>query len=146
MNNLSRWHTCFEGISIKCEDKIVRIKCSGQLKSYLAEPGNGSRKLADYILKYYEISLGKKLNIGLHSLAIEILAHVYAHTFCLAMEKLKGTIPSSLYSEVHQILDGLRRHAEIIDCGERDGDSNRFIWDGLEPFHTIIYSLLKDLA
>ncbi|WP_148409857.1 hypothetical protein [Murimonas intestini] len=146
MNSIEKWHTCFDGISIQCEEKWARIKCDKSLKDYLIKPGNGSKQLAGYILKYYEMSEGKHLKIGLHSLAIEILAHAYTDLFCNAAKGLKAVLPSGLYDELDKVLEKLLIHTEIIDCGEKDVDSNRFIWDGLEPFHQLIYGFLNNLA
>lgn len=146
MKSIEKWHTCFDDISIQCEVKWARVKCDKALKEYLIKPGNGSKQLADYILKYYQTAVGEKLKIGQHSLAIEILAHAYTDLFCQAMKGLKGVLPSGLYDELDKVLEKLLIHTEIIDCGEKDVDSNRFIWDGLEPFHLLIYGFLNNLA
>ena len=146
MDDTTKWHICFDSISIQCEEKWARVKCDKALKDYLLKPGNGSKQLADYILKYYKTSVGKDLKIGLHSLAIEILAHAYADLFLQAMKSLKDVLPSGVCGELDKVREKLLAHTEIIDCGEKDVDSNRFIWDGLEPFHLLIYGFLNNLA
>lgn len=138
--------TDFGSITVSYEDKWVRITCDSCLKQYLLQKGNGSLALADYLLEEYQKRFQKPLQIKRHSLAIEILAHTYTDTFSKIILDSKARIPSQVYTQVEHVLTEIRQHTGIIDCGEKSVDTNRFLWDELEPFHTFIYGLLGPMA
>lgn len=134
--------TVFEQITVRYEDKIVRVTCDDALMDYLELPGNGSVPLAEHILKSYEGYFHKPLEISLHSLAVEILGHVYADKFGSSLSELSRHLSSEQTSHLKALADKLLERTAVIDCGERSVDGNRFVWDFLEPFHSLIYLLL----
>ena len=134
--------TVFESITIQYENKIVRITCDSALMNYLELPGNGSVPLAEHILKTYEHYFHKPLLISLHSLAIEILGHVYADKFASCCSDLAIHLSNEQSNCLKKMADKLLERTSIIDCGEKSVDNNRFIWDFLEPLHSFIYMLL----
>ena len=143
---MPEWNTEFHKISVRADDKFARIKADKALKNYLMIPGNGSLKLADFILNYYDETMKKSLEIKRHSLAIEILAHTYADTFAKAISLLCKNSQNSVFQKALKAMKEIEGHTEIIDCGERSVDSNRHVWDSLEPFHTLIYTALGPLC
>ncbi len=142
----TQWNKEFQNISIQYEEKFVHILCDSVLKEYLRQKGNGSIDLADHILSTYESLYHCPLQIGRDSLALEILGHVYTGSLMKAVLAAKAFIPAAIYSQLEPELKKLEGKTEIIDCGEKSADNNRFIWDTLEKYHTIIYKLLGDLA
>lgn len=136
----------FDNITIKYSPKLVQITCNDSLKTYLKEKGNGAVKLSAFILEKFEESQGVPLHISLDSLAIEILAHTYVDSFSAAISGLDRRLPSSLRQPLEQLMNQVRYHTGIIDCGESDIDSNRWIWDKLSTYKTFIYKIMGDLA
>lgn len=75
-------------------DRAVHIKTDAALVEYLGEAGNGARALAEEILREYEKRAGKPLDIGLDSLAIEILIHTFLDTFAGRALHLAEKLPA----------------------------------------------------
>ena len=129
------WNKEFHGISIKCNDKLVQIKNDKALNDFLNDPkSRGSVLIADYVLELYKKELGKKLNISRNSLAIEILGHVYMDVFAGLASTMKP---------LETAMKSIRSHTDVIDCGEKDVDGNRFVWDDLAqgPFKGMVFVL-----
>ena len=133
------WNTDFHGIGLWCCERLVRVKNDENLISFLNEDGIGSMELAGAMKDFYFRRIGKELNISEKSLAIEILGHVYFGEFT---EKLKH-IPfvKKEDSKYIQFVESFRVRMDVIDCGEREIDSNRFIWDDLVPFSKFIFTI-----
>ncbi|HIS46337.1 MAG TPA: hypothetical protein IAB46_02060 [Candidatus Scybalocola faecigallinarum] len=136
----------FEDITIKYSSKLVQITCDETLKDYLDEKGNGALKLSGYILEEYKKCQGKPLKISKDSLAIEILAHTYIDSFSQAISAADKVLPAALRGPLEKLMDNLRSHTGIIDCGETAVDNNRWIWDMLTPYKGLIYGALGDRA
>lgn len=133
-------------ILIKYSDRLVQITCSPALKRYLEKPGNGALALSTYILDEYKKRRKSELKISKDSLAIEILAHTYTDTFSEVISSAGNRLPSILSNAVLGLMKQIQTHTEIIDCGESDVDSNRWIWDRLTVLKKIIYAALGDRA
>lgn len=85
----------------------------------------------------YEKCMDKPLAISDDSLVVEIWAHVYAERFTLA---LKQAVDLAL---IDAAADFVIRRSEVIDCGERSKDSNRFFWDLLASFKAFLARFLS---
>ncbi len=132
----------FHNISIRFSDKWARIVCDNYLFDFLnKEKGNTALKLAEYILQKYEALAQCPLNITKDSLTIEILFHVYMDLFSSMFLVSKHALPKDLYKKLEQIFKEIKRHMDVIDCGEISVDDNRHIWDSLEKFRKPIYKL-----
>lgn len=134
---MAEWNTAFHGISVSCTDRLVRIKNDRALLEFLKDPETrGALLVSEYVHSLYRKELGKELNISVDSLAIEILGHVYADRFSGMMKKLR-------VKRISEAMEIIQKHTEIIDCGEQEIDSNRFVWDDLETLGLtkIIYRL-----
>lgn len=140
------WNQEYKKISISFEDRVVRIKCDSYLMHYLKKPGNDALVLSKYILETYYDMYHKILKISLHSLAIEILIHAYLDKFCNYVQRSEVSSIEGLDYAVKQLCQSVEKRTEVIDCGEKEVDTNRFIFDGLEKFHGLIYKMLGDLA
>lgn len=130
----------FNNISIRFSDKWARIVCDDYLFDFLNhQKGNSALKLAEYILSKYEELAGCSLNIRKDSLTIEILYHVYMDILSNLVLMSKNAIPKELYKKLETTFKEIKRHMDVIDCGELSVDTNRHIWDDLEKFHKYIY-------
>ncbi|WMJ88271.1 hypothetical protein [Anaerocolumna sp. MB42-C2] len=140
---MEMWNKDFSNISIQYEDSVVRIKADDMLMNFLELPSHGSYFLSQHILNTYETIFEKPLKISNHSLAIEIIAHVFVDTILENISDFSDSISHDKLKPVIDTLEHLREHTKIIDCGESSVDNNRFIWDSLVPFHTIIYGMAE---
>ncbi|BCJ95049.1 hypothetical protein acsn021_26180 [Anaerocolumna cellulosilytica] len=136
----------YNNIGIQYEDRVVRIKADQALYQFLLEPSCGSYLLAKHILKEYRRRFHKPLQISVHSLAIEIIAHVFVDKLSVKVSGFLDKVKTDLRKPVIAAVNSIHRHTEIIDCGEEAIDNNRFIWDSLEPFHAMIYALAGDAS
>lgn len=110
-----------DGIGISLSDRIVRVNNDGLLKAMLITGKRDSAlTLSSKIRQMYEAEFGKSLNITTRSLAAEIYDHYLLQELTLKIEKLTGQIRPTRW---------MIRHMEVIDCGERSEDNNRFLWD-----------------
>ena len=135
-----------ENVKIKYCPGLVQITCDIALKEYLDKKGNGALKLGSHILRVYEEHYKKALNISLDSLAIEILAHTYIDSFSRSISTADGILPDVLEEPLDKLMESIKNHTEIIDCGESQIDNNRWIWDMLTPYKGLIYGILGDRA
>ena len=139
---MNEWFYDENGIGIYIYDQFILIKNDEKLLKYLAKTGIGSVELAKYLKKKYKDIMKKDINITVNSLAIEILGHVYIDKFAKSMKKLH--LDKTWQEKINQFSNSLLSHTDVIDCGEKDVDSNREIWDMLsqEFYKDIIFWLL----
>ena len=135
----------YHGISIQYDDRIVRVRTDRHLFDYLGQPGNDSLELADHIHKTYRDKWDKDLKISRESLSVEILIHAYMDTVFRRIDLIVDRIGGP-GRQLKKMLELLENSTEIIDCGEREVDSNRVVFDNLVPFRKILYMILGDKA
>lgn len=114
--------------------------------NYLARPGNDALILSEYILGTYSDMFHRPLQISQNSLAVEILVHAYLDKLCLYVANTEVVPIEGLDLALKAAFQEIQNRTEVIDCGEREVDTNRFIFDGLERFHGAIYKILGDKA
>lgn len=131
------WNREFNNIGLHCREHFVLVDLDDNLKSFLDEEGIGSMELADYMKKFYSESMGKELEVSQKSLAIEVLGHVYVDHMCNVINRT----PIGKTSKGQKLIEWLKLHMDIIDCGEKPYDTNRFVWDALVPFSTMIFKV-----
>lgn len=129
----------FYNISFDFDEKLAQVVTDQALRSFLKEPGNQSLRLADHLLSQYQTIYDKSLMIARDSIAIEILAHVYADSLSHELTKILLVTKSPLLPPAIKMLQKISNRTEIIDIGERSIDSDRHIWDSLVPFCKQIY-------
>ena len=116
------WDRTYHDVGITMQPRIVRVDNDDALKSYLS---GGKRKaalsLADRILGIYESAYGEQLKISRESLACEI----YDHFILMKITDAFGRVFGAGLRPVRW----MKRHMDVIDCGERKEDNNRFLWD-----------------
>lgn len=136
----------YQGITVKFETGWVRVVTDDCLINYLEREGKkDAEQLADWILAEYRNLLGCSLKIRRDSLAVEILIHAYMDTISERLEDhaQRSEIPGTVKRLLKGVCDKMQKHTDVIDCGEKEVDSNRLIFDGLAPFHETIYQLLE---
>lgn len=138
--------TAFHGITISFQEHWANITTDKRLMDFLSLPGNGSVELAGYVLKRYRELFRKPLEISEPSLAVEILVHAYLDRFSQNTPSIRKVLPEPVSGPILRIADKMHERTEIINCGERSVDNNRFVFDGLAPFHPLIFAALGNLA
>lgn len=136
----------YHGITVKFEPGWVRVVTDDALTGYLDQKScRDAEHLADWILAKYRELLGYPLRIDRDSLAVEILIHAYMDTISERLEEraVQSEIPVAAKRLLKSICDKVQKHTDIIDCGEKEEDGNRLIFDGLSAFHETIYRLLE---
>ena len=136
----------FHNICIDLQEHWARITTDKNLMDYLARPGNGSVELANYILQRYRDIFHEPLKITEMSLAVEILIHAYVDRISKSTGELQKALPEHVSKAVLNFAEKIHERTAIIDCGEKSVDNNRFVFDGLAPFHSLIFTVLKKLA
>ena len=139
MGKQSEWDYSFNNIGIRCTDKLVQVINDEHLVDFLNQDGVGSMELAEVMRNMYQEQIGRELQISQKSLAIELLGHVFFGEFVQKLENLPFSGKKD--SRYQQFLESLRVRMDVIYCGERSIDSNRFIWDDLVPFAKIIFGI-----
>ena len=91
------------------------------------------------------IRLEEKCKSDRDSLAVEILIHAYMDTISEKLEENaeQSEIPVTVKRLLEKLCGKVQRHTDVIDCGEKEVDSNRLVFDGLSMFHESIYRLLE---
>lgn len=121
-------------IHVAFTNHSVHVKNTEVLDELLKDKGLICRDIAQTVKKNYEETMKKDLDISTDSIALEILGHVYPNKLASVLY----TILPALQSMPGFILD----KTEIINIGESGYDSNRWVWDRLEPLYVAIVDRL----
>ena len=76
---------------------------------------------------------------------MEILIHAYLDVVFRRIDLIAEKLGKP-GRQLKKTLRFLEDATEVIDCGEREVDSNRFVFDDLVPFRRILYLILGDKA
>ena len=115
----------FQGVAYTLEPRIVRIPSDEKLTAFLKEKKKAARSLSDSILAAYRAAYGEELKSSRDSLAVEICMHCIVQKISRKLEKR--------FRKNRLIRLALER-TEVIDCGEKCEDNNRFVWDFIAWF------------
>jgi len=128
-------------IKVGLEPKLVRVYSDTALWTFLkTNAGKRFKLLAETIKKDYATTFGNELEITNDSLIVEILVHVYCDYLGLRFNQI---VKIKL---IQNLVNKLLERAEVVDCGERSVDSNRWVWDLLARCKKqFIHILPKDL-
>lgn len=140
------WKKDYQGIDIGYRAQAVHIRADEALRTFLSREGNGALLLSDHIHRQYEALIGRALEIGRDSLAIEILGHVYVDKLAAAIENVVDGPDGERQGPIVRLMEKVQRRTEVIDCGEAAIDHDRFVWDTLAKLHGFIYLILGDKA
>lgn len=126
-----------ELIKVVLEPKIIRVYSNAALWQYLSvRPDIRFNQLADTIKADYKTEFGQGLAISNRSLIVEILVHVYCDYLGLSFNRLVKV------KWIQSLVKKLLKRAEVVDCGEKEADGNRWVWDLLAPCTPVFIKLL----
>lgn len=124
-------------IKVGLEPQLIRVYSNAELWAYLDGKADARFELMVNTIKAdYEQHFGKKLAISNASLIVEILVHVYCDYLGLSfnrMVQIKWT---------QALVKKLLKRAEVVGCGEKGVDSNRWVWDLLASCKSIFTRIL----
>ncbi|GGE79166.1 hypothetical protein [Priestia taiwanensis] len=131
-----------EGISVEMKPKSIHLANTSSLQTILKRP-DAPLQLAKFLKERFIEIHGHDIHITAKSLAIEILGHVYVGNFAEVVKKIphipKITLP--IVKTATKVTD----RTDVIDCGEKDVDSNRWIWDRLAMFYDSFVHYLYEI-
>lgn len=122
---------------VSFKQQLIRIASPQALQKFLSQDIElRSKILVNYIKQDYLNFIGKELAVSNNSIIIEIWGHVYASYLAKSVKKL---IRLKL---IQPTLNLIIERSDTIDCGEKEVDSNRWIWDLLAHFKWMILKLI----
>lgn len=111
-------------IKVGLEPQLIRVYSNAELWHYLDGKANERFELLVNTIKAdYAQQFGKALAISNDSLIVEILVHVYCDYLGLSFNRMIRI------KWIQALVKKLLKRAEVVDCGEKEVDSNRWIWD-----------------
>ena len=126
-----------ENVHVQVKLHAIKIRNDDTLADLLkVDTVLSTEKLIEKIKREYFKLFTEEFKVSDNSMAIEIWGHVYAEKFADAVENFSSV------KFIDAIANKILKHAEIIDIGERGHDDNRFVWDGLAGFKSVIAGLL----
>ncbi|MBZ4189654.1 hypothetical protein [Niabella beijingensis] len=127
------------GVTVDIELHAVHIHNDEALWQLLRrDPERHTELLAEEILRAYEAQYHRKLEIAPDSFVVEIWGHIYIEQFAGYIARLTDL------KLVRKLLYPVQKYCAVIDCGEKEHDTNRWFWDLLAPFKATIGGWLPD--
>ncbi|TCD28146.1 hypothetical protein EZ456_05485 [Pedobacter psychrodurus] len=126
-------------IKVGLEPQLIRVYSNAELWAYLDGKADARFELMINTIKAdYEQHFGKALAISNASLIVEILVHVYCDYLGLSFNRMVQI------KWVQALVKKLLKRAEVVDCGEKGVDSNRWVWDLLAKGKSIFIKILPE--
>lgn len=120
------WKMIECGICVLFTENAVHVQNDEALECLLlTERKDGAFHAAAAMKREYLKEWGREFPVRERSLACEIYWHYKIKEWAAAHEKKHGKRKLSTW---------LLLHMEVIDCGSRKSDNNRFLWDLLAVF------------
>lgn len=141
-------HTPFDDkIHIFYCRQAVHVRADRALLSHLRRGVTGTRKghmlpaleMARYIKKKYADHFHEELKISDHSLALELMIHMTAYMAGRFLDHGMGTLHLSEENPARRFVRYVADHVEVIDCGEKAVDTNRFVFDIAAAVRPLVY-------
>lgn len=110
----------FVNVNIETK-KVIRINNDDDLSRTI--DALGYDKIAEKLINFYNSNYRDSIKISQKSLAIEIQGHFIPDTI------INKLLEFQLPKPIEDFEKKIKSHTEVIDCGESDVDSNRWIWD-----------------
>lgn len=111
-------------ITVSMEEGIIHIVNDAQLWDMLNDDRLiNSISLVQQVTDDYKTGFSRPLAITADSLIAEIWGHVYIDYFARSVNDLLNLKP------VAMLAGKVIGYCSVIDCGENEKDSNRFVWD-----------------
>lgn len=122
------WKKTAGGVEYVLGERVVRVHTTPVLIEALRAGSNPAQALAEELCALYIEEYGRPLDITVASLAAEIDIHARLDVFFRRALKRSRRLPGRPLSG---FLGKMQAHTEVIDCGERAIDNNRFVFDML---------------
>lgn len=122
------WKKTAGGINYVLGERVVRVETTPELVEALRAAGHPALDLAEELRALYAAQFGRPLDITAASLACEIDLHARLNVFFRRGLKRSGRLPGK---PLAGFLGKMMAHTDVIDCGERAIDNNRFVFDML---------------
>lgn len=131
-----------EDIRVLIREKSLHIENTESLRRVLKKK-HAPFKLAQYLKQQHTNQFHTVLNISDKSLTIEIIGHVYIGNFADILKEIPRIpkIAPIVIKKAYKITD----HTDIIDCGEKEVDSNRWVWDKLAVLYDTIMNNMYEV-
>ncbi len=131
-----------EELSVLIRKRSLHIKNTESLRRVLKKR-TAPLRLARYLKQVHTDKYDTALNISDESLTIEIIGHVYIGNFADILKAIPRIpkIAPIIVERAYRITD----HTDIIDCGEKEVDSNRWVWDKLAILYDAIMNNMYEL-
>lgn len=130
MRSKRSWFLTEELISCSFDPGILRVRADSALSACLRKGRKAGLSLTEALMERYRVHEGRSLAIRPGSLYTEIRLHEASarlfRWFSVLFERLKA-------APFKRIADALYERAWQIDCGEKQVDGNRFVFDLLAP-------------
>jgi hypothetical protein len=126
-----------KNISVLLRENRIAVVSDEQLLALVTEmPEAATDELVSAIKKEYYAQFNKVFDVTDASMAIEIWGHVFAEKFT---DTVKAITRIKL---VDELAEKISSHCEVINIGRKGNDNNRFVWDRLASFKSIIAAML----
>lgn len=124
-------------IKVGLEPHIIQVYSNAALWHYLSVDRTTRFELLVTTIKAdYANEFGQALAITNNSLIVEILVHVYCDYLGLSLNRVVKI------KWLQTLVKKLLKRAQVVDCGERAVDSNRWVWDLLARYQSLFIKLL----
>ena len=123
-----KWYRTKNGIRFTLEPGIVRLKNDAALAWAMKNGGHrhDGTGVSDMMIYAHRKKMNRDLRITSASLDSEIFWHIKAMELCVFC---RGTFLYRISRLFRGKVEWLYVHMDVIDCGEKDVDNNRFVWD-----------------
>ncbi|MBO9671837.1 MAG: hypothetical protein J7577_00215 [Sphingobacteriaceae bacterium] len=129
-------------IKVGLKPQLIRVYSNAQLWTYLEGKADTRLRrfelLVNTIKADYKQHFGKALVISNASLIVEILVHVYCDYLGLSFNRIVQI------KWIQALVKKLLERAEVVDCGEKAVDSNRWVWDLLAGSKSFFIRILPE--
>lgn len=127
-------------VHVALKEGLVHIVNDGRFRQALVGRSERTTSILVALIKAdHEVTFGRDLDIGDDSFAVEIWGHLYADYLLRKYSRLlRHVLVFGLYGR-------FRRSCEVIDCGERGKDPNRWLWNILMPFRKMLARRLDNI-
>ncbi|QNN44168.1 hypothetical protein [Pedobacter roseus] len=124
-------------IKVALEPQLIRVYSNAALWQFLDGKADSRFSLmVDVVKADYQQHFGKALSISNDSLIVEILVHVYCDYLGLNFNRMVKV------KWIQALVKKLLKRAEVVDCGEKGVDSNRWVWDLLAGSKSLFIRML----
>lgn len=126
-----------KNISVLLRENSIAIISDKQLLALVTEmPEAATDELVAAIKRAFYAQFNKEFEVTEASMAVEIWGHVFAEKFADAVKAITRV------KLVNELAEKICLRCEVINIGKKDNDNNRFVWDRLASFKSIIATML----